>query len=130
MLEAPMTTSSPDTSGEWRHEESMGPWPEAGHVCLECWQRWPCDATKLKVALDAATQRAEKAEAALDKIIAAYEATTLEHDSYYESFIEVIVGVRYERWLRERDARAALLPTDNTDMGSPTHDRNEGAATT
>ena len=30
-----------------RHEESQGPWPEGGHVCLECWQRWPCDATRL-----------------------------------------------------------------------------------
>jgi hypothetical protein len=34
-----------------RHQESQGPWPEAGHVCLECWQRWPCDASRLAEAL-------------------------------------------------------------------------------
>jgi len=33
------------------HEESQGPWPEMGHVCIECWQMWPCDATRLLAAL-------------------------------------------------------------------------------
>jgi len=36
-----------------RHEESQGPWPEAGHVCLECWQRWPCDFVRLYEAIEA-----------------------------------------------------------------------------
>jgi hypothetical protein len=36
------------------HEESQGPWPDDGHVCLRCWQRWPCDATRLLAVAEAA----------------------------------------------------------------------------
>ena len=40
-----------------RHEESQGPWPEGGHVCLGCWQRWPCDAFNAYALLDAERAR-------------------------------------------------------------------------
>jgi hypothetical protein len=83
-----MTTSSLDTSGEWRHVEL--PKIDYGHAgtfearCGFCRDTWPCDAETMRLALDkerrmadtevaalrdgldAATQRAEKAEAALD----------------------------------------------------------------
>lgn len=42
----------------------------------------------------------------LDRIIAAYEKTMLDHDTGYDDFAEVVRAVRYERWVEERDARA------------------------
>lgn len=35
-----------------RHKETEGPWPPEGHVCIECWQRWPCDAAALAAAIE------------------------------------------------------------------------------
>lgn len=66
-----MTTPLPgDATGlrervEKRHEESQGTWPEAGHVCLECWQRWPCDAVQLLAATPPDTLDVERLARAL-----------------------------------------------------------------
>ncbi len=39
------------------HEESYGPWPDNGHVCLTCWQKWPCHASLLLAELRAEHKR-------------------------------------------------------------------------
>lgn len=75
-----MTTSSPDTSGEWRHVGKQEPHGSRADVsCVYCLRPWPCDAETMRrlrleaEALvqsrtdqrDAATQRADRAKAAL-----------------------------------------------------------------
>ena len=52
-----------------RHEESQGPWPEAGHVCLTCWQPWPCDARNLLEALDSLTAERDALRAGLEAVV-------------------------------------------------------------
>lgn len=49
--ETPLAATGIDVAAVLRrHQESQGPWPAEGHVCLECWQRWPCDAVQLAAA--------------------------------------------------------------------------------
>jgi hypothetical protein len=109
----PMTTSSPDTSGEWQHRpltfEELTRYrsiiagrQSGGHRIADWSDR---DIAALLTTLDAATQRAEKAEAALREFVNAY--TDIEGD---------LINGRTD--LAYNAARAALLPTDN-----------EGAAT-
>lgn len=62
----------------------------------------------LLLELDTLERRAGAAEAWLDEIKAAFDATHLQHDVAYEDFAEVALRIFHERWRAAVEARSLI----------------------